>query len=81
MAVDSRNRVSLSKLIQDHISSVTACLLEDGKILLTPMVEVPVQEAWLYKNRAALESVERGLSQEPAIDLGSFSEYVEEEKE
>lgn len=40
------------------------------RIVITPAVVVPAHEAWLYKNREASESVQRGMQQARA---GKFS--------
>jgi hypothetical protein len=54
LSVDSRKRISLSKLLPDlPISSVKA-YLQDDIIVLEPMVEIPAREAWLYQNEKAL---------------------------
>ncbi len=77
LSVDSKKRVSLSKLLPDlPISSVNA-YLEGDKIILEPFVEIPAREVWLYQNRAALQKVKNGLSEKGSIDRGSFAEHVE----
>ena len=76
LTVDSRKRISLTKLLPEgKISSVRA-YKEDDKIILEPMVEIPVREVWLYENKAALEKVKKGLSQEGKIKRGSFAKYA-----
>lgn len=57
LSVDSRKRISLSKLLPDlPVSSVRAYLQED-KIVLEPMIGIPAREAWLYQNETALNQV------------------------
>ena len=34
---------------------------EKDKIVLIPLVEIPEREAWVYKNKKVLASLERGL--------------------
>jgi hypothetical protein len=34
---------------------------ENEKIILIPLVEIPEREAWIYKNKKALASLEKGL--------------------
>ena len=47
LSVDSKKRISLTKLLPSgKISSVIA-YKEDDKIILEPMVEIPAREAWL----------------------------------
>jgi hypothetical protein len=80
LSLDSKNRISLTKLLKfKAVSSVIASVLENGDILLKPMALIPARELWLYENKEALESVKRGLSQEGTIDRGSFAKYAEPE--
>jgi len=37
--------------------------LQDDKIILEPMVEIPAREAWLHQNEKALNKVKTGLSE------------------
>ena len=77
LRLDSKNRITLSKLLNyKYVSSVRASTLENGDIVLKPMVEIPANERWLYENKEALESVKRGLAQKETVDLGSFAEYA-----
>jgi hypothetical protein len=76
LTVDSRKRISLTKLLPtEKISSVKA-YRENDRIILEPMVEIPAREIWLYENKAALEKVKKGLSQKGTIKRGSFSKYA-----
>jgi hypothetical protein len=71
VAVDDRNRISLTKALElmkglFHDAEGLRFLVqvnEAGQLLLSPVVSVPLYEAWLYKNPVALEKVARGLSQ------------------
>ncbi len=76
LTIDSKKRVSLSKLLPPgNIRSVRA--YTDGlKIILEPMVEVPIEDVWLFENREDLKKVLTGLSQEGGINRGSFAKYV-----
>ncbi len=76
LTVDSRKRISLTKLLPEgKISSVRA-YKEDERIILEPMVEIPAREIWLYENRSALKKVKTGLSQKGTIKRGSFGKYT-----
>jgi len=76
LTVDSRKRISLTKLLPGgKISSVRA-YKENERIILEPMVEIPAREAWLNENRASLEKVKKGLSQKGSIKRGSFAKYA-----
>ncbi|MCK4766373.1 MAG: hypothetical protein KAW12_29530 [Candidatus Aminicenantes bacterium] len=80
LKLDSKNRVSLSKLLKfKSVSSVKASVLGNGDILLKPMASIPAREVWLYRDEEALESVKKGLSQEGTIDRGSFARYADDE--
>ena len=56
----------------------------DGTILLEPLVELPARETWLFKNKEALASVEKGLKQSAegkTKSLGSFAKHLEDDNE
>ena len=75
LTIDSRKRISLTKLLPaGKISSVKA-YKEDDRIILEPMVEIPAREVWLFENKAALEKVKKGLLQKGTIKRGSFAKY------
>ncbi|OGP73972.1 MAG: hypothetical protein A2V86_07955 [Deltaproteobacteria bacterium RBG_16_49_23] len=76
VTVDSKKRISLTKLLPGgKISSVRA-YKENDRIILEPMVEIPAREVWLYQNKVALEKIKKGLSQRGTIKRGSFSKYA-----
>ena len=60
--VDNKRRVTLGKRAEG-ISSYSVEELEDGKLLLTPFVEIPADELWLWQDKGALASVRHGLEQ------------------
>ena len=59
--LDSRNRVPLTKIIGNCKAKTFDMYWEKDRIVLIPMVEIPEREAWIYKNKKALASLERGL--------------------
>jgi hypothetical protein len=76
LTVDSRKRISLTKLLpKGKISSVRA-YKKDDRIILEPMVEIPVREVWLYENKTALIKVKTGLSQKGTVKRGSFAKHA-----
>ena len=76
LTLDSKKRISLTKLLPPgNIRSVQA-YTEGHRIVLEPMMEIPVDEAWLFENREALKKVLTGLSQKGFIKRGSFSRYA-----
>lgn len=77
LTVDSKKRISLTKLLPEgKISSVRA-YKENDKIVLEPMIEIPAHGVWLYQNKDALEKVKKGLSQKGTIKRASFAKYAE----
>lgn len=80
---DSRKRVALGRALDDlDDASFNVYRDEQGRIILDPQVSIPASEAWLYRNKKALQSVRRGLSQ--AADgktdrAGSFAKYADDE--
>ena len=59
--VDSKGRIVLDKSYAG-----TTLLVDrqaDGTIVLRPAVTVPVQEAWLWKNKKALAQVQEGIDE------------------
>jgi hypothetical protein len=78
---DSKGRITLGKLTKEF-SGYTLKESADGTILLEPLVELPVRETWLFKNKQALASVEKGLKQSAegkTKSLGSFAKYLKED--
>ncbi len=77
LTIDSKKRISLTKLLPPgNIRSVRA--YTDGpRIVLEPMMEVPVEEAWLFENRNTFKKVLTGLSQKGSVKRGSFAKYAE----
>jgi microcompartment protein CcmK/EutM len=77
-STDSRKKISLNKLLPDRPVSSVKAYLQDDKIILEPMVEIPAREAWLYQNEIALNKVKTGLSEKGIINRGSFAKYAKE---
>ena len=52
-----------------------------GQILLDPQVTIPASELWLFENKEALASVDRGMLESlsgKAIKRGSFAKYTKD---
>ncbi len=77
--VDSRNRVSLTKILK-NLPDLFRAYTQGDKIILEPIRDIPEAEQWLFdpKNKDLLQEVKKGLQQEADIDLGSFAEYLED---
>ena len=83
--VDSKNRISLGEKILRALKKVDAFKIfigREGDILLRPMVNVPMKEAWVYKNPKALKQIRQGLkeakegSAKEITDLEAFFESL-----
>jgi hypothetical protein len=76
---DSKGRITLGELASG-VSSYDIHANSDGTLLLRPKVEVPADEAWLYRNTKALASVKRGLAQaaEGRLVKRSFAKHADE---
>lgn len=77
---DSKGRITLGSLAAGA-SSFKAHKDIKGRIILEPQVEVPAAEAWLWKNAAAMKSVQQGLkdsAEGKLVDRGSFASHVKE---
>lgn len=61
IALDTRKRVPLGRLLKGIATNLFNAEVVDGKIILEPMKAIPEREAWLYQNSKALASVKRGL--------------------
>ncbi len=67
--VDSKGRITLGLDFANQ--TVVIDDSNPNQLVIRKMVLVPAEEAWLYKNRAAMNSLRKGLAQ--ASDL-QFSE-------
>lgn len=81
---DSRKRVALGRALANlEDASFNVYRDEDGRIILDPQVSVPASEAWLFRNRKALDSVRRGLEEvadgkaRPARSFARFADDSE----
>jgi len=64
--VDSKNRISLGEKILKVLKKADAFKIfigRDGDILLRPMVNIPMKEAWVYKNPKVLKQIRQGLTE------------------
>jgi len=80
---DSRKRIALGRALQDlGDASFNVYRDDDGRIILDPHVSIPASEAWLFRNRKAIDSVRRGLeevAEGKAEPVGSFARFGDEE--
>jgi len=79
---DVKGRVYLGKLTEG-VSRFAVTVDKHHRIILDPLVEIPVREKWLFENKEALTSLKQGLKeakQGKLNDLGSFAKYLGEEE-
>ena len=82
--LDSRNRIPLTKILGGCEARTFDMYWEKDKLILIPLVEIPEREAWIYKNKTALASLERGLEDAAKgkvkkLDLSRLHEIDEDE--
>jgi len=58
--IDDRKRLTLGEAIK-NFKRVKLYMNLRGELLLQPVVEVPASELWLFQNKEAFESVQKGL--------------------
>ena len=58
--IDDRNRLTLGELLKGS-KRVRLYKNDRGEVLLQPVVEIPASELWLFQNKEALKSVQKGL--------------------
>jgi len=76
LTVDSKKRISLTKLLPPGNIRTVQAYTEGHRIVLEPMWEVPIEEAWLFENKEALKKVLTGLTQKGSVKRGSFAKYA-----
>ncbi len=63
IAMDSRKRVSLSKLIPNSTAVFfDASVNKDGDVVLKPMVAIPEKERWVFEKPGLVEQIREGIS-------------------
>lgn len=79
---DAKGRITLGHLA-DGVSGFSVTVSADHKIILEPYSEIPSSEKWLFDNKKALKSVNKGLEDAKAgrlVSRGSFAEFTEEDE-
>jgi hypothetical protein len=85
LQLDTRNRVCLTHFLPKNLDISSFRAYQDGnKIILEPLVEIPAEEHWIYKNPKAMTSVMRGLEdikegRVSQIDR-DFSEFINDDE-
>ncbi|MDR2849864.1 MAG: hypothetical protein LBW77_04885 [Verrucomicrobiota bacterium] len=82
MKLDVKKRVSLGAVFSGSGGADTLYNIYKntiGQIVLDPVRVIPESELWLFKNKAAFQSVERGVQQAAGGEteyIGAFSEFL-----
>lgn len=78
---DERNRICIGKILSEEEVLYDVYTNDLGQIILDPVVTIPVCEAWIFKNKDVMDSIERGLKESKEGKtkyLGSFAKYAKE---
>ena len=78
---DAKRRVYLPKVLIKEGVSYHIYANSVGQIVLDPQITVSAAEAWLFENKTALASVDKGMTESAkrqVIDRGSFSGYTKD---
>ena len=73
---DTRRRIVLPKSVEVEGITYHIYVNSFGQIILDPQVTIPASELWLFENKEALASVDRGMAETTRINRGSFAKYV-----
>lgn len=65
--VDSKGRITLGREFANQ--TVVVDDSNPNQLVIRKMVLIPAEEAWLYKNRAAMTSLRKGLEQASAMQF------------
>jgi hypothetical protein len=78
---DAKRRVCLPKSLIKEGISYHIYTNEAGQIILDPQITISTSEVWLFENKEALASVDKGMSESTngqTIDRGSFAKYTKD---
>ena len=79
---DAKKRVNLPKSLVREGVIYHIYINSFGQIVLDPQVTIPASEVWLFNDKAALASVDRGMvesSNGEVINRGSFTKHIKDE--
>jgi hypothetical protein len=78
---DAKRRVCIPKSLLKEGISYHIYTNEAGQIVLDPQITISASEAWLFENKKALASVDKGMAESingQTIDRGSFAKYTKD---
>jgi len=70
---DAKKRVVLPKALVPEGITYHIYHNRKGQIILDPQVTIPASEAWLFKNKDILATIDKSMSEEQVINRGSFA--------
>lgn len=79
--LDAKRRVVLPKALATGDVTYHIYVNRIGQIVLDPQVTVAASEAWLFEDKAALASVDKGMAESVGrrvVNRGSFAKYIKD---
>ena len=79
--LDAKRRVHLPKVLAREGVTYHIYVNRVGQVVLDPQITIPASEAWLFEDRTALASVDKGMAESSngrVVDRGSFADYVKD---
>jgi hypothetical protein len=79
---DAKRRVYLPGIVLKEGVSYHIYSNSLGQIVLDPQITIPASEAWLFENKAALASIDQGMTesaQGKVVKRGSFNQVKADE--
>lgn len=76
--LDAKRRVLLPKVVSREGVTYHIYVNRIGQIIFDPQVTVPLSEVWLFEDKAALTSIDKGMADSAKgriVKRGSFEGY------
>jgi hypothetical protein len=76
---DTKRRVCIPKVLLKEGITYHMYTNNSGQIILDPQITISASEAWLFENKAALASVDKGMIESrngQVKDRGSFAKHT-----
>ncbi len=80
---DAKGRITLGRL-SNGVSGYVITETKDHKLILTPYIEIPAREKWLFEKKETLKKVKKGLqdaAEGRVAKKGSFAKFADDEIE
>jgi hypothetical protein len=78
---DAKRRVYLPKVLIREGVTYHMYTNSFGQIILDPQITISASEVWLFENKTALASVDKGMTESAnrqVVDRGSLARYAED---